>query len=544
MALLPDDAYHQIFAILPRQTLASCRLLNKRVGNIATYHAFRHMRLEAALDVHGFVNVAKSDLLRPLVREITVDTWIGPDFKYNSNRKFRPPRDFFRALAYIRRFQGLTALNLRFTKWCGNERNGSIAEETYDFRYLVLDIIFRSLAGNWPQANRPLREEGLVAFDPEDRGSLPPLPTEGILELDNESLEPIDISSLTVSNLADFDDERLTKSESFRQVFLSKSLTSLKLLVATEDSPSSAAARWYPEKYDFCAGLPNTWLSPNIARNLKTLSLYFRDYWGWNPKMDFRAVNPGRSELSGLPNLRVLALGNYVFSHHWQVEWIASFVGQSNGREGLEELYLDDCPIMWQARTVQPLDESSTIYKSQDGETITHSNWGYPLREVMTGGYQEWNPDKFAYHLRWNQVLDYWKTNLNSLKSFRMGHDTIDSPTSTYERARLATICQHRLEDTTFLDYDCPSPSMIPVFGYGPQFGVGLEHKREHILQYVHFDIGSGPTPWIERDNGRDMIRDEGFEVYQAARQRDEKAYHDMMQSVHRRTEMEAFNHE
>lgn len=41
--------------------------------------------------------------------------------------------------------------------------------------------------------------------------------------------------------------------------------------------------------------------------------------------MDLQAVNPGNRRTSGvLPHLRVLALGHYVFSHEWQVNWIAS----------------------------------------------------------------------------------------------------------------------------------------------------------------------------------------------------------------------------
>lgn len=58
-------------------------------------------------------------------------------------------------------------------------------------------------------------------------------------------------------------------------------------------------------------------------------------------------------------------------------------------------------------------------------------------------------------------------------------------------------------------------------------YGVGLQHKREHILQYVHFDIGIRPSLWIERDMSRDMIgkEDEGLQIYEAARKLDEEAY-------------------
>ncbi|KAM0811316.1 hypothetical protein AB5N19_11672 [Seiridium cardinale] len=565
MTLLPEDAYHQIFSQLPQQTLRSCRLLNKQVGAIATYHAFKHLRLEAANDVHNFVNVAKSPVLRHLVRELTIDTWMGPDFSYHANSTFRPPRDFFRAMAYIRFLPDLKTLNVRFNKRCGaDSRDNWTMEETYDFRYLVLDILFRTLAGEWPQAHRPLREENFVSFNPGDRGTLPPIPTEGIPLLDNEPQEEISIHTLTVSNLADFDDKRLTGSSAFKKVISSKTLTSLKLFVTTETNSSSPeVAIAYPEKYDFCQNLPGTWLSPAVAQNLRVLSLFFHDYWGWNPKFDFRAVNPGKSATSGLPKLRVLALGNYVFSHEWQVEWIASLVGHQNGRGGLEELYLDDCPIMWQARTLQPLDESMTTYETQDGDVVEHSNAGYPVKSVMTGGNSLWNPVKFSYHMRWNHVLQYWKDNMIALKVFKMGHGAWDSDaitlrmTSSFEIPatlwaqtqdpdQLEKIARHeymrrrqRCTDTLHVDYDCrsPPPEHAYKFSYHPDyiFGVGLAHRREHLLQYVHFDLDLGPTPWIDRDDAREKIHEEGLAAYDAARTSDEESYDRLMSAVRQR---------
>jgi hypothetical protein len=461
--------------------------------------------------------------------------------------KFRPPRDFFRALAYMRFFSNVKTLNIRFNEWCGlDERNNQLTEETYDFRYLVLDIIFRCLAGHWPEAHRPLREESLVPFSPGDRGTLPPLPTEGILNLDGEEPEAIDIQTITISNLADFDDKRLTDSRAFRQVLSSKALTSIKLYVAIETSGRSPEALFYAEKYDFCESLPYTWLSPPVAQNLKVLSLSFQDYWGWNPKMDFRAVNPGKGALSGLPNLRVLALGNYVFSHDWQIDWISSSIGHDNGRGGLEELYLDDCPIIWQARTLQPLDESKVTHVLSDGDVIQYSNDGYPLKAVMTQGSSNRDPAVLTFSLRWSEVLHRWRENMKALKVFKMAHgsweeDVLDvnqDPTlldDAYQRQR------QRLKDTNHLNYNCPSPPVEggfrSMFGGHSTSGLGLARRREHILQYIHFDVRLGPTPWIERDFIRKMIQDESLESYNLDRQKDEEAYKQLVDVVSRRAQ-------
>lgn len=135
----------------------------------------------------------------------------------------------------------------------------------------------------------------------------------------------------------------------------------LKLLVATRKNkrrPSESI--FLPEKYDFFENLPSTWLGPPIASNLRELSLYCPEYFGWAPKLDLRKITSGSAHASAFPNLRVLALGRYVFSHEWQVEWIAS-LGKENGRGGLEELYLDACPIMWRARTLKPLDNTTQM---------------------------------------------------------------------------------------------------------------------------------------------------------------------------------------
>lgn len=63
--------------------------------------------------------------------------------------------------------------------------------------------------------------------------------------------------------------------------------------------------------------------------------------------MAFRLVSPGVPV--AFPKLCVLALGNFVFSQPWQVNWITNLI-----EAGLEELYPDDCPVLWHAYTYVP----------------------------------------------------------------------------------------------------------------------------------------------------------------------------------------------
>ncbi|ETS84221.1 hypothetical protein PFICI_02246 [Pestalotiopsis fici W106-1] len=539
--ILPADIYCHILDYVDQKTAVNCRLLNVFVLPIATTYAFRHIRIEAWHENRNFINVATSPI-KHHVREITIDTWAGPDRKGQATSDHKLPRNLSQPLLYLRHFRDIKTLNIRFDRRCGREsrRGEPRIDQDYDFRFKVLDIAFQYLAGT---RSAGWEEEPKTSVD----------------------CGPVEIKTLTIANLADYNDERLTKSEAFKQVMSSASLTDVRLLGTTGDSTASLEDNiWLPEKHDFFETIPSTWLCPPVAQNLRVLSLFFRDYWGWNPKMDFRSINPVSGLKTGLPNLRVLALGNYVFSHEWQVDWIAS-VGERNGRGGLQELYLDDCPIMWQARTLEPLDESETVIELPDGKSLSFSNAGYPSKDVMSSPDPVWNPTKFSYHLRWKQILDHWQEHMMGLQVFSMGHGPWDgeaaelmmlpsSPETSSlvpklrpnapgwreeieEIRKLREYREHPALDTMHLNYACPSPSDMRDSGDRSRYynGVGLAHERPCILQYVHFDIGVGPTPWIERDNARTWFEDGNMEAYEVARREDEASYETLQAAVAQR---------
>lgn len=515
---LSPDILHLVCSLASRATLFQLRLASRTFNQAATCWAFRHVRLGALTnEPRRFVALAQCQKLRPFVREITCDTWIGPDYEYGDVFAYEIPADFMNALPYLRYFHGLKALHLRFNACCGEENRHicSTMEETWDFRFRVLDTIFQCLAGTWS----PGRQEEL---DKKLALSFEAVYTAPELEVDNRTKPPICLNSLTISNLADYHDERLANSEAFKQVLSSPTLGDLKLLISTE-TDEGVSSLHFPEKYDFFEGLPKTWLSPPLAQNLRVLSLYFRNYWGWCPKMDFRAVNPGRGPNSGFPQLKVLALGNFTFSHEWQIGWIAS-LGQNNGSGGLEELYLDDCPILYKARQLSPMDEGETsLGHDENGDMRSVSNHGYPAKEVMAHrtrmGTRRGRPPTQTqeYAIRWFSVLRQWQELMKCLRVFRMGHGVWhNTPADTFHACRSDgsfkhlsnEILEQRIQNNAFRSFDCPAPiTPEPEFDdwlweassddqSNPKYlhGTGLCQDRVDTMQYVQHDFGS----WLQ----------------------------------------------
>ncbi|CAG9983670.1 unnamed protein product [Clonostachys byssicola] len=515
---IPPEVFNEIFSHLPQNALLAFRALDHRLGALATAHAFRHVHLGAREDKGDhelLINVARSENLRHLIREITCDTWVGLNFRYNAHASYPLPSEFLNALPYLRFFRNLSTLHVVFSSFCGHtffDPYESI-EETTDFRYRVLDTVFRSVAGTWSAEQQAATDQTLQEmcyqmkyFEPVYDQIVPDVS-------DDDIASRIPLKTLTISNLGDYNDERLTNSDAFKSVLESKELVDLKLQITTQAyDPAPEEELYLCDKYDFFAALPSTWLSPTVAGNLNTMSLYCRDYWGWNPKMDFRAVRPGLGVDSGFPNLKVLALGRYVFSHEWQVDWIAS-LGRQNGRGGLEELYLDNCPIMYHAYHLKPLDESTTVIgKDKNGDGIVVSNEGYHRRDVLAhrpptqrGGGR--THDKREFPLRWHTILSQWNESMNGLRVFKMGCGALTSSS-----VNMGHFLQNHgdigrgdcsIDRHAFRYFDClsPPPEDTPFEDIDDDkyaSGVGLSQDRNRILQYAYF--GGSDTCLVDRN--------------------------------------------
>lgn len=562
MVTLPDDILRQIFSILPQNTVLNCRLLSQASSYLATSLAFRHVRLETFCDALPFVHISESPRLCPLVREISIDAWQGslPD-EERSQIVLRVTR-FLLALPRMGVFSGLQAVNIKFTAQVETQirLNGQAAMSVLDlrqhqsFQTNVLGTIIKCITGQWTEECHEAWGRSWLAWSAtrtslyKPSGETNAMPggrfTEFLLPF-SPCGRLLSLSALTVANLPDTSDHVFYESPEFQHLLSSQSLSKLKLLVATQRHPSNPTEEIFlPDKYDFFEQLPTTLLSPAIASNLRVLSLYCHDYFGWAPKLDFRLLNPGNGSFP-LPSLRVLALGKYVISHDWQVEWIAS-LGAENGRGGLEELYLDDCPIMWRAHVLGPMDESVLHING-----VRIDNCGYPLKDVMTRRSphdEHWDPVTVRFHLRWSTVLRIWRERMKALKVFRMGSGdwegentiavatarTMDLVGDLESRIAAQPAWRRRCEDVVHLDYD--KPSMAECLQHEDsnsvvQHGLGLSQRRECVLQYVHFHVGVG---WVERDFKGDVMEqyEDGWQRYEASRSLDEEALRELSDAV------------
>ncbi|KAF9768709.1 hypothetical protein IL306_013939 [Fusarium sp. DS 682] len=481
---LPTEIWDGICSLLPRTSLSRLRLVCSTLNKITLPWVYKEICLESfGNSVERFIQIAKSPKLRRLVRELTVDTSVDLEFSYNCNHDYPFPTDLIDALPYIRHFSGLTALHLRFNQYCGeDDRVGLTIEETWEDQYRVLDTVFHCITGRWNTDRQMEIEEKAKGSWFDHTRTYPDQEDTSV-----PSGKAMQLQELTIANLADFHDDDLAKSEAFKALMNMPSLTSLKLLVTTEineDHDDSIAT--YEEKYEFFEHLPNTWLAPIISQNLRVLSLYYRSYWGWFPKVDFRSVD--------LPQLEVLALGHYVFSHEWQIDWISS-LGHKNRIGWLRELYLDDCPILYQAYLPSPLDRS---------------NPGCPLLSAVL---DEQSLEMHKYPMRWSHVLSRLATELKALRVFRMGHAQWgDIPQDTFEAVRAnftseidEDVLKHRLSNNTHRSF-----SWLDFVNM--EDGEPENEWEAGRLRYIEYNIQYIPLPWNMSFRSGDLD-DEGFEV-------------------------------
>ncbi|KAF5694023.1 hypothetical protein FDENT_1327 [Fusarium denticulatum] len=387
---LPLEIVTLICSTLPIPDLLRLRLATHQLHDAATQLAFRAFHLRVYGTVTNFTSIATSPHLRSHVKEITIDTNSGL-YEYTSYDTYQLSSGFFNALPYLRYFSNLTSLHLRFSESCGDdarEWQPARVEEGWPFRYRILDTVSHCIVGLWTRRKQADIDEraNLRYFEPRYRDDDPEF-VAGCME---------HLQELTISNLADYHDLNLTSSNAWQQLLSLPHLQDLKLLVAREYYWLKNQTSFPPERHEFFQKLPCTWLSPSLGDHLRTLSLYYTEYWGWFPRMNLY-------EIGTLPQLKVLALGKFAFMDERQTNWIAS-IGESNASGGLEELYLDDCPILYNARKRSPLTTD-----------------GYPDQHADSANIRASSVTK-EYNIRWHHVLETWRRRMKGLKKFIMGH--------------------------------------------------------------------------------------------------------------------------
>ncbi|KAI0599780.1 hypothetical protein F4775DRAFT_549818 [Biscogniauxia sp. FL1348] len=510
MPTLPAVIYKCILSFTSPDTQRSCRLVSKTLCSIATPIVFHHICLEAAGDASQFINIAKSETLRSHVREISINTWVGPQFQYLANEPFEPPAIFFRAIPFLGVFSSLKKLNLKFSEHCGKHRDiwDDTYEEDYDFRYWVMWTVFSSLTGEWDAVTSQDIYEDMDAALYESGEQVDGEDFFESLGKEMEAwpqLSPIKLEALTIGNLADYNDIRLTSSELFKKVLHAPSLTELYLYVVFEEN--KRAPEKYTrltEKYHFMDSLGSTWLAPEVAKKLRILSLFCEDYWGWSPKIDFRKINPGPGPDAGLPKLEVLALGNFVFSScEGQADWFAS-LGHRTDRGGLQELYLDNCPIIYAAHTYDRLDVGP------DGDYSLLSAHNAVSDEV----------DKL-FSTRWHELLTHWADNMNGLKVLKIGRgewrtSSIPDLIFNSRTPEIEGFSQERIEQrfsrTNFITYNCSPPpdSFVDIADLRKvTYGLGISEDITTSLTYVQFHVGYLPTHWLDGNVETELAKPE-----------------------------------
>jgi hypothetical protein len=140
--------------------------------------------------------------------------------------------------------------------------------------------------------------------------------------------------------------------------------------------------------------LTSVWLKPTMG-SLEKLSLYSNFYWGFYPKLSLEGVH--------FPKLKSLALGNFSFFEDKQLDWILS-------HSKLEELYLDDCPILFHTRI---LNQEECLANCP----IPRSDMNYRQDERWADSWLH------SYKRRWSDYFASIEAGLPRLRRFAFGHN-------------------------------------------------------------------------------------------------------------------------
>lgn len=374
------------------EALQALRLVNKEVGTLGTETLFRTVILNHTDESAERFTFFLRSSLNPLARRVIINTSDDPEHSGDEQAKADVLQSFGDALELLWKLANLKEVQVKFARECaynptvgpGHYWGKSIAE-TDDFRIAVLDIVFTALR----QAEK--------------------------------------VNSLTIKNLQDHMDKILFNSEEFKAV--RDRLTELHLQITTEyddacpeDSIDKPACH-----QGFRRDLPDLWLKP-LTNQLTHLTLYSTDcYWGMYPFVDLRQV-------PAFPRLKSLSLGKFTIAHDWQIDWILSH-GST-----LEELFLDDCPIITHMRLQGHQAKPNFPALCPDASESLPSGTGRGSRNYFQ-----------AIDLRWYLVFDRFRNGLLRLCRFAISSADWTDGSAFEQRYRLSPL----LLDTRYCIFDC-----------------------------------------------------------------------------------------
>ncbi|KAL3493941.1 hypothetical protein BJX62DRAFT_199362 [Aspergillus germanicus] len=414
LLVLPREIIDRVFYFASRASRREFRLASSLTGEIGRKWVFESARIAALKSsCEGFRNILDNPELAGYVTKVYIDTVRPTDDRVVRDKQPEDefddadnndvdgednlPRPFWDLVNRLHEFPRLQSVALRFHAECdGEENDWNWVTQTIDFRHSVLRKVFAVLA------------------------NLPRLPTELALQ-DLQNVNPTDAN---------------TKRD-IKKVL--GGLKSLRLHIANErDEGNGENDIEMSALHNFFPSLGYTWLSP-AAANLEHLTLYSQCYFGFFPTCDLTDVH--------FPRLKSLALGNFTFMHDSQLDWITSHDAT------LQELYLDDCPIMYEVM-IDANDTERTFLEQESYAAHPRVN----ERKLYA-----------RYAKRWADYFGAFDAKLPRLQHFRFGqgpHWWYNETTPFEEEGRI-TIEFHE-------------PYMTYCDGYGPsQYMESLIWDRE-----------------------------------------------------------------
>ncbi|KAH6894057.1 hypothetical protein B0T10DRAFT_479414 [Thelonectria olida] len=433
---LPHELLNEIFLYLEeddRPTLFDLRLVCRYIEAVARFHLFRIIRLVACSDIFrnmNFLRIAKSTRLRPCVREVRIDTWGG--MSRCRREFFQPSVVFMCVLPYLRFFHGLTVCHAKFS----HASLPNISRKTRrDYSVWVLDVILNCLAGTWSLDRQTKIDDALKIGDsPRTYG-----------DAQQKGAANIPLKVFTASELDNPIDKRILRSKAWHDLVDSKTLGDLKLYVI-EDYYANTKRN----ALDLNKSLHHSWLTKNLGAKLRNLTLYWRGPGSEIfPPLTVPKVRPGMTDFSNyFPVLRSLLIGRYSFTTQDQADWV-TYLGRGPGCNGLEELCIDDCRVLW-----DDMPQNTARYANTIGGLIGPHIY-----------------DKSQQPLRWYKMICRWATRLPNLKSFEMAtadkNIVFNEPIARDIAPWISLVARiHEDDDTyylkwkkTFRDFNIPEPT-------------------------------------------------------------------------------------
>lgn len=397
MLQLPVELRRVCFQALDSdvEALKAARLVKKELGALATEVLFRKAILnntnESAQKFRKLLTSSENHRVRNLI----INTSDDPEFSGTHHEEAELSESFLEMLKLIHEIENLQEVELKFAQQCAVEevtawsRWTKEVAETLWFRKKVLEELLPAL-----------RRAKKVRY-------------------------------LTIKNLQDYHDKSIFECEDFG--IIRDRLTQLHLQIATEYD--EASPEYTIEKPALHAGftqdLLNAWLKP-LGGQLTHLTLYGAEsMWGIWPLVDLRNIPT-------FVRLKSLSFGNLTIAHDWQIEWIVSHA------ETLEELILDDCPIV----TALRMDEKP-------------AKANFPDLPVLRSG--RMGNDYFTQvPLRWHAVLERFRIEMPQLHHFAMGHGDWDEGRSFEQRHELIS----EIAESRYYMFDCGSVPRWIVGGW------------------------------------------------------------------------------